>query len=153
MKLARLNRRRLPRIYVRACSGQVTDLDYVGTNLSEIRVTSEGHTQTLTRYHYDSLGRLRQVVVDLTPQDDGVPLPDANDDDLYEGVNGQSHVTTYAYEGATHLINSVSQSDGSTVTFTYELIAGKQFAGLDTTKRTSAPICRRRCATARFLST
>jgi hypothetical protein len=39
-------------------SGQTTYLDYTGQNLMQIRVVSQGVTQTLTRYTYDGQNRL-----------------------------------------------------------------------------------------------
>ncbi|MFC4314281.1 RHS repeat domain-containing protein, partial [Steroidobacter flavus] len=73
-------------------SGQTTFLDYTGNNLTSIRVVSDGQTQTLTRYYYDSSNRLRQVVLDLSPADNTVSLVDANSDGLYESVNDQMYV-------------------------------------------------------------
>ena len=53
-------------------SGQVTYLDYAGRNLSQIRTVSQGLTQVRTRYTYDTLNRLVQVKVDLTPADNSI---------------------------------------------------------------------------------
>lgn len=103
-------------------SGQVTHLDYNGTDLTAIRVVSNNQTQTLTRYFYDSLHRLRQVVVDLTPTDNSAPLPDANGDGLYESVANQTYVTAYTYDGTSRRIASITQTDGSSVSFTYEQV-------------------------------
>lgn len=105
-------------------SGQITHLDYNGTDLTAIRVESDHQTQTLTRYFYDSLHRLRQVVVDLTPSDNAAALPDANGDGLYEPTAYQTYVTTYSYEGTSRRIASIAQADGSSVAFTYELVGG-----------------------------
>ncbi|MFC4314275.1 DUF6531 domain-containing protein, partial [Steroidobacter flavus] len=108
-------------------SGQQTFLDYVdfvNNDLAAIRVVSNGQTQTLTRYYYDNQHRLRQVIVDLTPDDNAVSLVDANSDGLYEGVNQQTYVTTYTYDGTSKRIASIAQSDGSYVAFTYENVGG-----------------------------
>ncbi|MFC4312678.1 DUF6531 domain-containing protein [Steroidobacter flavus] len=92
-------------------SGQRTYLDYTSNNLTQIRVVSNGVTQTLTRYEYDTSNRLSRVRVDLSPQDNAV-----SDGNIYE--------TTYTYDGGSHRVASVTQSDGSSVVFTYELIDG-----------------------------
>jgi hypothetical protein len=42
-------------------SGQTTFLDYTGNNLTDIRVVSQGVTETRTRYTYDSSNRLTTV--------------------------------------------------------------------------------------------
>lgn len=110
-------------------SGQVTRFQYSGSNVTEVRVTQPasqgGATQTLTRYRYDSSNRLRQVIVDLTPADNTAPLPDANGDGLIETVAGQTYITTYTYDGTSKRIASISQSDGSSVSFTYVTLNGK----------------------------
>ncbi|MFC4312712.1 RHS repeat domain-containing protein, partial [Steroidobacter flavus] len=106
-------------------SGQTTYLDYTGNNLTSIRVVSDGQTQTLTRYYYDSSNRLRQVVLDLSPADNTVSLVDANSDGLYESVNDQMYVTTYTYDGTSRRIASISQGDGSSVSFTYQQVSGQ----------------------------
>ncbi|OGI66036.1 MAG: hypothetical protein A2W18_10520, partial [Candidatus Muproteobacteria bacterium RBG_16_60_9] len=93
-------------------SGQVTTLAYTGTNLTEIRVSSQGQTQTLTRYTYDVANRLSQVTVDLSPNDNAI-------------TDGKTYVTTYAYDGTSKRIASIAQGDGSTIAFTYELINGQ----------------------------
>ena len=91
-------------------SGQETILEYSGNNLTAIRVTSGGVTQTLTTYGYDSDDRLSQVTIDLSPEN-------AND--------ALTYVTTYTYDGASNRIASISQSDGTTVQFAYQLIDGQ----------------------------
>ena len=104
-------------------SGQVVHLDYDGDNLTQIRVVSDAVTQTLTRYYYDSLDRLRQVVVDLTPEVDGATTNVTNG--VHAAVISQSYVTTYGYDADSHRVNSITQTDGSSVSFTYQLIAGE----------------------------
>ena len=85
---------------------------YVGTNnLSAIRVVSDGQTQTLTRYTYDTSDRLVQVQVDLSPQD--------------SIADTQVYSTSYTYDGVSRRVASITQSDGSSVAFTYELIDGQ----------------------------
>lgn len=93
-------------------SGQQTLLDYRGNNLSQIRVVSSGQTQTLTRYTYDFLNRLQQVTVDLTPSDNSI-------------ADGKTYVTTYGYDGWSKRLTSIVQSDGSSVSFTYQSLSGQ----------------------------
>lgn len=92
-------------------SGQNTYLDYSGTDLTQIRVVSDSETQTITRYSYDSSHRLTQVQVDLSPEDNSIA-----DSDVY--------TTTYTYDGTSRRVASITQSDGSSVAFTYQLIGG-----------------------------
>lgn len=105
-------------------SGQQTFLDYVGDDLAAIRVVSDGQTQTLTRYYYDNLHRLTQVVVDLTPSDNAAALVDTNADGIFETVDDQAYVTTYTYDGTSRRIASITQGDGAYVAFTYEEVEG-----------------------------
>jgi YD repeat-containing protein len=93
-------------------SGQQTHLDYDGDLLTQVRVVSQGETQTLTRYGYDTEGRLNSVTVDLSPEDN-----DISDENVY--------VTSYTYEDTSRRVATISQTDGSALTFTYELIDQK----------------------------
>ena len=95
-------------------SGQTTFLDYTGTslNIDKIRVVSNGQTQTLTRYTYDGSNRLTQVTVDLSPSDNVI-------------ADGQTYTTTYTYESTSKRIATITQKDGSSVAFTYQLIDGQ----------------------------
>jgi len=92
-------------------SGQSVNFDYSGSNVTQIRVVSQGVTQTLTHYAYDSQNRLSQVKVDLSPQDNSI-----GDGDVY--------ATTYTYDGTSSRITSISRSDGTSVSFTYQLVNG-----------------------------
>jgi YD repeat-containing protein len=92
---------------IRDTSGQDTFLDYTGNNLSKVRVVSQGVTQTLTRYGYDTSNRLTSVTVDLTPQDNAV-------------TDGKTYVTTYTYDGTSKRIASITHADGTKITFTYD---------------------------------
>lgn len=93
-------------------SAQETHLDYDGNDLTQIRVVSDGQTQTITRYDYDTSHRLIEVKVDLSPDDNSV-----TDDDVY--------VTTYTYDGTSRRIETITQTDGTSVAFTYSLIDGQ----------------------------
>lgn len=92
---------------IRDASGQDTFLDYTGNNLTKIRVVSQGATQTLTRYGYDTSNRLTSVTVDLTPTDNAV-------------TDNKMYVTTYTYEGTSKRIATITQTDGTKLTFTYD---------------------------------
>lgn len=61
----------------------------------------------LVEYDYDSHGRLTTVTRFLAPNDSGVPA-------------GAGFATTYGYEDSSNRIASVTQSDGTTLSFTYD---------------------------------
>lgn len=86
-------------------SGQVTFFDYIGNNLQSIRVTSNSVTQKLVSYAYDASNRLIKVTVDLTP---------------LNTADTKTFVTNYTYEGTSKRISTITQTDGTLVTFTYE---------------------------------
>ena len=86
-------------------SGQITNLDYSGNNLVDISEVSNGATQKRVQYTYDSSNRLITVAIDLTPANDSASDP--------------KYVTTYTYQGTTDLLASITQSDGTTVSFQY----------------------------------
>ncbi|WP_440534032.1 Ig-like domain repeat protein [Variovorax sp. YR566] len=92
-------------------NGDVSYYDYSGTNLTQIRTVSGGITTTTVRYAYDASNRLSQVTVDLSPDDNAV-----SDNDVY--------VTTYTYDGASKRVASVTQSDGTKLSFTYVQAGG-----------------------------
>jgi len=84
-----------------------TYFDYNGLLLTQIRtVGTDGHDFVRVRYGYDGSNRLSSVTVDLTPDDGSVA--DAN---VYQ--------TTYTYDGASNRVKTVSQSDGTSLTFDY----------------------------------
>src|SRR6266704_257113 len=94
-------------------SGETTFLDYSGNNLTDLRtVTSAGQTLIRTRYAYDdpSNNRLIQVITDLSPEDASI-------------ADGKTYVVSYAYDGTSKRVASITQSDGTSVAFTYELVA------------------------------
>ena len=95
--------------------GGITFYDYTGQNLTQIRTaTTEGGVQviqTRVRYGYDSLGRLSAVVVDLSPQDNSI-------------ADGKVFQTFYTYDGTSDRIASVSQSDGTQLSFQYVQVGG-----------------------------
>ena len=93
-------------------NAQTVTFTYTGTNLTGIVVASGGVTQTLTRYAYDTSNRLQTVTVDLTPTDNSV-------------ADNVTYTTTYTYDGTSTRISSITQKDGSSVGFQYQLINGE----------------------------
>jgi YD repeat-containing protein len=84
-------------------NGNTVYYDYTGNNLSGIRTLSSNGIAYNVYYAYDSSDRLTGVTLDLTPGDSDT----------------QSYVTTYTYRGASNQITSVTQSDGTKLTFGY----------------------------------
>ncbi|MHA6194717.1 LysM peptidoglycan-binding domain-containing protein [Pseudomonas wadenswilerensis] len=72
----------------------------------DTRTVAGGPLTQQVYYEYDGYGRLIQVTTDLTPDDNSVA-----DYNVYR--------TLYTYDGSSFRIASISQSDGSTVSFTY----------------------------------
>lgn len=93
-------------------NGESTYYDYDGNRLTQIR-TGRGYTSAATRlrYAYDEAGRLKNVSVDLSPDDNSI-------------ADGNVYLTTYGYDGASRRVASVSQSDGTALAFTYVLSDG-----------------------------
>jgi YD repeat-containing protein len=98
---------------VNDASGETTYLDYAGTLLTDLRtVESDGTALTRVRYSYDDSSRLSQVTVDLTPDDNSV-------------ADNNEYVTTYTYVDATSTrLASMSQSDGTSLSFGWTQING-----------------------------
>jgi YD repeat-containing protein len=89
--------------------------------LTLLSTRENGITTGQVRYGYDTCGRLSEVLVDLTPDTSNWGNPDdtwntssaaANDTHLFR--------TVYAYEGTSLRISSVTQSDGTLVSYTYD---------------------------------
>ncbi|MFC3120028.1 calcium-binding protein [Agaribacter flavus] len=107
-------------------SEEVATLEYDDNDSGNPRITaisyaakdSEDTVHTLRRqyYGYDGQGRLSHVTVDLSPEDN-----DISDDAVF--------TTTYTYvDTHSQLIGSISQSDGSALTFVY-YESGHEHAG------------------------
>ncbi|WP_399678705.1 Ig-like domain repeat protein, partial [Xenophilus sp.] len=93
-------------------NGEVTWYDYTGNNLTQIRtVTADNVTTTRVRYAYDASDRLVSVTVDLSPADGSI-------------ADGGTYVTTYTYDSASKRVASVTQTDGTALSFTYEEVGG-----------------------------
>jgi YD repeat-containing protein len=95
---------------VRTAGGEVTYLDYSGTNLTQLRtVNSAALTTVRTRYTYDASNRLIQVKTDLSPEDAAV-------------ADGRVYVTNYTYDGTSRRVATMTQSDGTSLAFQYVLV-------------------------------
>lgn len=70
------------------------------------------HSHSKVHYGYDDAGRLSSVTVDLTPADKSIE-------------DGHVFTTTYTYQGTSSLIESVTQSNGSVVTLSYQDVEGQ----------------------------
>ncbi|HET8748663.1 MAG TPA: hypothetical protein VFM98_23920, partial [Ramlibacter sp.] len=91
---------------VTTASGETTFYDYSGNNLSQVRTVAGTVTTTRVRYGYDVANRLASVTVDLSPEDGSI-------------ADGKVYKTTYAYEGTSNRIATITQTDGSSLAFTY----------------------------------
>ncbi|PZE12972.1 hypothetical protein DMX10_13465, partial [Pseudomonas sp. 57B-090624] len=78
----------------------------------DTRTAAGGALTQQVYYGYDGLGRLVSVSTDLTPSDNSI-------------ADGKVYTTTYGYDGDSFRIASVSQSDGTTASFTYVLVEGQ----------------------------
>jgi YD repeat-containing protein len=96
---------------VQTANGETTYLDYAGNNLTRVRtVASGGATIIRTSYTYDASNRLTQVTTDLTPDN---------------AADAKTYVTTYTYEGTSKRVDTMTQSDGTSLAFDYvELTPG-----------------------------
>ncbi len=103
---------------VSTAAGEVSYYDYNASNqLTQIRTAykssaaASGLDKTLTRvrYGYDASNRLQTVSVDLSPEDNAV-------------ADGKTFTTSYTYDGASKRVASITQSDGSKISFTYVLV-------------------------------
>jgi YD repeat-containing protein len=90
-----------------SASGDVTYFDYAGSNVSRVRsVRADGTTLTRVAYTYDGSNRLSTVTVDLSPDDNST-------------ADNKTYRSTYTYDGSSKRVASVTQSDGTSLTFTY----------------------------------
>lgn len=99
---------------VSTASGETTFYDYTGNNLTQLRTVTGGVTTTRVRYGYDASNRLATVTVDLSPSDNSV-------------ADGKVYTTTYTYDGTSTRIATITQSDGTKLTFTYVDVGGGDF--------------------------
>ncbi|MDR6411297.1 LysM peptidoglycan-binding domain-containing protein [Paraburkholderia terricola] len=102
---------------VMTATGDATYLDYnAAGQLVDLRTVYQNGgglpaTVTTVRYAYDAQGRLAQVIVDLSPDDNSI-------------ADGNVFTTTYTYDGTSSRIASIMQPDGSAVAFTYQPVGG-----------------------------
>jgi YD repeat-containing protein len=88
-------------------SGETTFLDYAGTNLTQLRtVNAAAQTLTRTSYRYDTSNRLIKVITDRSPSDNSI-------------ADGNAYEVSYTYEGTSNRISTMTQSDGTSLAFTY----------------------------------
>ncbi|MGI4846664.1 MAG: hypothetical protein ACRYGK_00765, partial [Janthinobacterium lividum] len=93
-------------------SGESVLYTYASGDLSRIQtLAANGSTSTRVRYSYDALHRLTGVSVDLSPDDDSV-------------ADGKVYQTAYTHDGSSTRIASITQSDGSSLAFTYVQVGG-----------------------------
>jgi YD repeat-containing protein len=93
--------------------GSSTTLTWSGNNLQSLTTTTTdvqtgvSKTLTRTRYTYDGYNRLATVTTDLSPDDNSI-------------ADGRVYTTTYSYVGASKLVASIAQTDGSLLSFSYD---------------------------------
>ncbi|MDE2596480.1 MAG: LysM peptidoglycan-binding domain-containing protein, partial [Sphingomonadales bacterium] len=98
---------------IQTADGNYTDLTWSGNNLTSLVTTytdvPNGTVKTLTRtrYAYDGYNRLSSVTVDLSPDDSSV-------------ADGRVYTTSYQYVGASKLIQTITQTDGSQLQIAYD---------------------------------
>ena len=95
---------------ITTANGESTQFEYSGNNVTRITTSYVSNGQTITTrrtdYAYDSLNRLEEVRVDLTPADNSV-------------ADGNVYWTRYTYESNTMRMNRTWNSDGGSTQFTY----------------------------------
>jgi len=96
-------------------SGESVTYAYAGTMLQSITapvtVMSGGAPVTNARpvvsYAYDTSNRLKSVTVDLTPADGSI-------------ADGKTYVTSFTYDGASTRVATMTQTDGTSLSFLYD---------------------------------
>lgn len=78
----------------------------------DTRNTSEGALTQQVYYAYDASGRLATVTTDLSPDDNNIS-------------DNNTFVTNYAYDGTSFRVVSITQGDGTSVSFSYVLVGGE----------------------------
>lgn len=99
-------------------SGQTVVIQYNDNQITSIQTTSNSQTTTRVYYGYDSLNRLSQVIVDLTP--DGDISAGVNGIGTYSSINGELYVTTYGYDSQDR-VTSITSGSGESIGFSYDV--------------------------------
>ena len=95
-------------------NGEWINFTYTGNNLTQVSTTLQsGQIVSQVSYTYDALNRLSSVSVNLNQSN----VPGGSE-------SGTSYITTYTYDGTSDRVASVTQSDGTTESFTYVLVNG-----------------------------
>jgi YD repeat-containing protein len=88
--------------------GESIYLDYTGINLTQLRtLRNDGSTSTRVLYSYSTSNRLTRVTVDLSPDDNSIS-------------DGKTYFSDYTYDGASRRIATLTQSDGTSLSFLYD---------------------------------
>ncbi|MES2443102.1 MAG: hypothetical protein V4574_09750 [Pseudomonadota bacterium] len=103
---------------VTTSDGSDIQYSWSGNNITQVvthytdLVTSTAKTLTRVRYGYDGSNRLTSVTTDLTPGDNSI-------------ADAVTYTTTYSYEGSSARVESITQSDGSSLTVAYDATTHK----------------------------
>ncbi|WP_158228928.1 FG-GAP-like repeat-containing protein [Chitinimonas sp. BJB300] len=96
-------------------NGDKVDYVYTGRNLSQEKITRvDGTAVSRTHYQYDSANRLSEVRIDLSPDDNSI-------------ADGKVYTVKYTYDGASQRLAGLTQTDGSTLSFTYQEVSAGDF--------------------------
>lgn len=90
---------------ITSANGEYTQYHWSGKKITRI-TTYAGSKLTRTYYSYDSRGRLSSVATDLSEKDNT--------------LGKDKYVVSYTYHGASNRIASISQTDGSKLSITYD---------------------------------
>ncbi|MFZ6781381.1 hypothetical protein ACO0LD_31530, partial [Undibacterium sp. Ji83W] len=94
-------------------NGEAVEFVYAGNNLTQERIlAADGKVTSNTNYRYDAQNRLSQVLLDLSPDDASI-------------ADGKVYATSYTYVGIGNLIESITQTDGSSQKFSYAPVNGE----------------------------
>ncbi|MGQ5524110.1 RHS repeat domain-containing protein [Chitinimonas sp. PSY-7] len=96
-------------------NGNRIDYVYAGRNLRQEKIVrADGATVSRTYYQYDSANRLSEVCIDRSPNDNSV-------------ADGKVYTFKYGYDGTSQRLTSLTQADGSTLSFTYQEVTPNDF--------------------------
>ncbi|MCJ2186968.1 GH-E family nuclease [Novosphingobium beihaiensis] len=98
---------------VTTADGSYVSYTWSGNNITQIvtgytdLATSSSKTLTRVRYTYDTSNRLITATTDLSPRDNSI-------------ADGKVYTTSYTYQGTSRRVSTISQTDGSYVSITYD---------------------------------